>query len=204
MGRARRSRRRSTPSWPPASRTTTASRSTTTASAPAPASRSSRRTVDFGATDPPLKPDEDAAAKTEGDPVHVPTVLGAVTVSYNVAGIEKGLRLDGATIAAIFLGKIRKWNDPAIARSTGSSSRPTRTSRSATARTGRARRRTSRVLADYSPSGRAVRRRQDGQVADRHGRQGQRRRRRCVKQNDGSVGYVEQAYALQNNFTTAR
>ena len=39
-----------------------------------------------------------------------------MTVSYNVSGVEKGLKLDGATIADIFLGKIKKWNDPAIAK----------------------------------------------------------------------------------------
>src|SRR5919197_935685 len=72
-------------------------------------------TVDFGATDAPMKDEEIAAAKKKGDPVHVPTVLGAVTISYNVEGIEKGLKLDGATAADIFLGKIKKWNDPEIA-----------------------------------------------------------------------------------------
>ena len=43
-------------------------------------------------------------------------MFGAVTVSYNVEGVDKGLKLDGATIADIFLGKIKKWNDPAIAK----------------------------------------------------------------------------------------
>jgi phosphate transport system substrate-binding protein len=73
-------------------------------------------TVDFGATDAPMKPEEEAAAKKKGTPVHVPTVLGAVTVSYNVSGVEKGAKMDGPTIANIFLGKIKKWNDPAIAK----------------------------------------------------------------------------------------
>ncbi|MEA2287449.1 MAG: phosphate transport system substrate-binding protein, partial [Solirubrobacteraceae bacterium] len=72
-------------------------------------------TVDFGATDAPMKDDEIAAAKKKGDPVHVPTVLGAVTVSYNVDGVEQGLKLDGTTVADIFLGKVKTWNDPAIA-----------------------------------------------------------------------------------------
>ena len=62
-----------------------------------------------------MKDEEIKAAAGKGVPVHVPTVLGAVTVSYNVNGVEKGLKLDGATIADIFLGKITKWNDPAIA-----------------------------------------------------------------------------------------
>src|ERR1700704_4276469 len=66
-------------------------------------------TVDFGATDSAMKDDEIKAAEKKGTPVHVPTVLGAVTVSYNVNGVDKGLKLDGATIADIFLGKITSW-----------------------------------------------------------------------------------------------
>ena len=73
-------------------------------------------TVDFGATDSAMKPEEVTAAQKKGTPVHVPTVFGAITVSYNVSGLDKGLKLDGATIADIFLGKIKKWNDPAISK----------------------------------------------------------------------------------------
>src|SRR6202011_4267169 len=71
-------------------------------------------TTNFAATDPPLKDSEIAALK-KGKPVHVPTVLGAITVSYNVSGLQTGLKLDGKTIANMFLGKITKWNAPAIA-----------------------------------------------------------------------------------------
>src|SRR3954452_8067629 len=73
-------------------------------------------TVDFGATDAAMEDEEVAAAKKKGDPVHIPSVFGAVTVSYNVDGVEKGLKLDGKTVADIFLGKIKNWNDPAIAK----------------------------------------------------------------------------------------
>ena len=73
-------------------------------------------TVDFGATDSAMKDEEIAAAKKKGDPVHIPSVFGAVTVSYNVKGVDKGLKLDGKTVADIFLGKIKNWNDPAIAK----------------------------------------------------------------------------------------
>ncbi|MDR3686004.1 MAG: phosphate ABC transporter substrate-binding protein PstS [Coriobacteriia bacterium] len=71
------------------------------------------KTVDFGATDVPLKSSE-ASAIT--DPyIEFPTVLGAVVVAYNVPGITSPLKLDGTTVANIFLGKIKNWNDPAIA-----------------------------------------------------------------------------------------
>ena len=164
-------------------------------------------TVDFGATDPAMKPTRRSRPRRRrATPVHIPTVFGAVTVSYNLAGVKTGLKLDGATIADIFLGKIKKWNDPAIAKLNPGVKLPEHGHHGrATAPTSRARRRASPTfLADYSPDvEERPRRRQDGQVADRHRRQGQRRRRRCVKQTDGAIGYVEQAYALQNNFTYA-
>ncbi|MEO8622356.1 MAG: phosphate ABC transporter substrate-binding protein PstS [bacterium] len=73
----------------------------------------SEQTVDFGATDAPMSDDE--MAKAKGGPVlHIPTVLGAVVVTYNVPELTKALRLDGPTLADIFLGKITKWNDPKI------------------------------------------------------------------------------------------
>src|SRR3954452_1141304 len=75
-------------------------------------------TVDFGATDSAMTDDELKAASKKGDPVHVPTVFGAVTVSYNVQGVQKGLKLDGPTVANIFLGKVKKWDDPSIAKQT--------------------------------------------------------------------------------------
>src|SRR3954454_8865254 len=72
-------------------------------------------TVDFGASDAAMKDEEITAAKAKGDPVHIPTVMGAVTASYNLDGVKSGLKLDGATLADIFLGKITSWNDPKIA-----------------------------------------------------------------------------------------
>ncbi len=72
------------------------------------------QTVDFGATDAPMTDEELKSAKM---PIrHIPTVLGAVTVAYNVKGIATGLNLDGETLANIFQGKITKWNDAAIAK----------------------------------------------------------------------------------------
>jgi len=70
------------------------------------------KTVDFGATDVPLKASEASAIK--GDYIEFPTALGAVVVAYNVPGVTTPLKLDGPTTAKIFLGTIKKWNDPAI------------------------------------------------------------------------------------------
>ena len=71
------------------------------------------RTVDFGGTDAPMKDDELKAV--QGEIFHIPTVLGAVVIIYNVQGVQQNLKLTPEAIAGIFLGTIKKWNDPAIA-----------------------------------------------------------------------------------------
>jgi phosphate transport system substrate-binding protein len=162
-------------------------------------------TVDFGASDAAMTDDELRAARKKGQPVHVPTVFGAVTVAYNVPGVNKGLKLDAATVADVFLGKVKKWNDPAIAGSNPGVKLPSQTitvchrsDESGTTKllTG--------FLADYSAAWKK------GPGVDKTvkwptgtGAKGNNGVAACVKQNQGAVGYVEQAYALQNNFTTA-
>src|SRR6266480_7304034 len=71
-------------------------------------------TVDFGASDVPMGASDIAAAGGQSAVVQIPTTLGVVAIAYNVSGIDK-LQLDGPTLAAIYLGQIKKWNDPAIA-----------------------------------------------------------------------------------------
>ncbi|MCC6764332.1 MAG: phosphate ABC transporter substrate-binding protein PstS [Deltaproteobacteria bacterium] len=73
----------------------------------------SEQTVDFGATDGPMSDEQLRAAK--GGPVlHVPTVMGAVVLTYNVEGLPE-LKLTPEIVADVFLGRIVKWNDGAIA-----------------------------------------------------------------------------------------
>jgi phosphate transport system substrate-binding protein len=70
-------------------------------------------TVFFGASDGPMT---DAQLKSAPGPVlHFPTVLGGVVPIYNVDGVAQPLRFSGAVLANIYLGKVTKWNDPAIA-----------------------------------------------------------------------------------------
>ncbi len=70
-------------------------------------------TVDFGATDGPMTAEQMTAVK--GQVVHIPTVLGAVVVTYNLPAVgQTPLKLSGTVIADIFLGKITKWNDRAL------------------------------------------------------------------------------------------
>jgi len=71
------------------------------------------KTVDFGASDGPMSDDQ---LKTATVPIlHFPTVLGAAIPSYNVAGVTGELNFTPEALSGIFLGKITKWNDPAIA-----------------------------------------------------------------------------------------
>jgi len=70
-------------------------------------------TVDFGASDMPMTDAELAAAK--GKILHFPTVLGAVVPTYNLPGVTQDLKFSGPVLAGIFLGKITKWNDKALA-----------------------------------------------------------------------------------------
>ena len=74
----------------------------------------SEQTVDFGASDSPMSDEELAAAKG-GAVLHVPTVIGAVAIAYNLPGVTQPLKLTGDVIADVFLGRITKWNDARIA-----------------------------------------------------------------------------------------
>src|SRR5262244_4573677 len=74
-------------------------------------------TVDFGATDGPMNDDQlKAYQEKHGSGIlHFPTVLGAVVPTYNVKGVTSTLNFTPEALAGIFLGKVTKWNDPAIA-----------------------------------------------------------------------------------------
>ena len=70
------------------------------------------KTVDFGATDGPMT--DEQIAQAGGRVVHIPTVAGAVVVTYNVPGVSTGLNFAPDVLADIFLGKVTKWNDPRL------------------------------------------------------------------------------------------
>jgi phosphate transport system substrate-binding protein len=162
-------------------------------------------TVNFAASDPPMKSSEIAAASAKGTPVHIPTAFGAITVSYNLPGIPSGLKLDGGTIANIFLGKIKTWNDPAIKALNPSANLPStaiavvhRSDSSGTTQG------FTTFLSDYSPTWKSqVGLGKDVKWPTGTGAKGNAGVAGAIKQTTGAVGYVEQAYALQNNFTYA-
>jgi phosphate transport system substrate-binding protein len=161
-------------------------------------------TAQFAGSDPALT-DEDKATLTKGDPVQIPVFFGAITASYNISGVKAGLKLDGQTLADIFEGKITTWNDPAIAALNAGTKLPSakitvvhRSDESGTTKG------FTTFLSAYSSTWK-------GKVgADKTvkwptgtGAKGNDGVAAAIKQSDNSIGYVEQAYALANNFTFA-
>ena len=163
------------------------------------------RTVDFGASDPPLKPEEFATFEKVGPAVQIPMFLGAITVSYNLPGVASGLRLDGKTIADIYLGKVKTWNDPEITALNPSVKLPSTTitvihrsdsSGTTAGFTG--------FLAAVDPEFKSkVGEGKDVQWPTGTGAKGNAGVAGAVEQTVGAIGYVEQAYALAHRFTYA-
>ncbi len=160
-------------------------------------------TVNFAGSDPALKPTDTKAMK--GPVLQFPVAFGAITVSYNLSGVKSGLKLDGPTIADIFLGKIKTWSDPAIAKLNPGMKLPstaiTVVHRSDSSGTTKG---FTTFLEDYSPTWKS----QVG--ADKTvkwpvgtGAAKNSGVAAAIKQTSGAIGYVEQAYALENGFTYA-
>lgn len=162
------------------------------------------KTVDFGASDMPLKPEELSKAGL----IQFPTVIGGVVPVINVEGITSGvLKLDGATLANIFLGKVTKWNDKAIAALNPGVKLPEQAITVVHRSDGSG---TSFIFTNYlskvSPDwkkevgeGTAVQWK-EGQL----GGKGNEGVAVYVQRTKGSIGYVEYAYALQNKMAAVQ
>ncbi|MDQ6834797.1 MAG: phosphate ABC transporter substrate-binding protein PstS [Actinomycetota bacterium] len=160
-------------------------------------------TVQFAGSDPALKPTD--TAKLKGPALQFPVAFGSITVSYNLSGIKSGLKLDGATIANIFLGKIKTWSDPAITKLNPGMKLPstaiTVVHRSDSSGTTKG---FTKFLEAYSPTWKS----QVGSDKDVKWPTGTGAAKNsgvaaAIKQTQGSIGYVEQAYALVQGFTYA-
>lgn len=161
------------------------------------------QTVDFGATDAPMTDEE---LKTAKAPIrHIPTVLGAVTVAYNVKGLENGIKLEGQTVADIFQGKITKWNDAAIAKLNPKAKLPAtdilvvrRSDGSGTTAV------FSTFLAEVSADWKAkVGAGKNINWPAGIGAKGNEGVTAMISQTDGAIGYVELAYAINNKLSMA-
>ncbi|HEX7125009.1 MAG TPA: phosphate ABC transporter substrate-binding protein PstS [Thermodesulfobacteriota bacterium] len=155
------------------------------------------KTVDFGASDAPLKPEQ---LDKEGL-VQFPTVMGGVVPVVNVRGVEaRELKLSGPLLADIFLGKVRKWNDPAIARLNPGLSLPDRAITVVHRSDGSG---TTFIFANYlskvSPEWKAkVGEGTAVQWPTGVGGKGNEGVASYVQRINGAIGYVEYAYAFQN------
>ena len=161
------------------------------------------QTVDFGASDAPMTDEE-----LKGSPrelIHVPTVLGAVVLTYNLQGVSKPLRFSPDVIADIFLGKITKWNDPRIKADNGDLNLPTgnitvvhRAEASGTTYA------FTDYLAKVSPEWKQkVGVNKSPQWPVGQGGKGNEGVTGQIKQQPDTIGYVELAYATQNRFPVA-
>ena len=158
-------------------------------------------TVDFGASDAPMSTDEQAKAP---DAQHIPTVIGAVVMTYNLSGVTS-LKLDGDTVAKIYLGTIKKWNDPAIAGQNAGVTLPAadiqvayRSDSSGT--TFVFTDYLSKVSADWK-SGPGANKAPNWPVGQ--GGKGNEGVTNVVKQTPNAIGYVELNYAVQNKLPFA-
>jgi phosphate transport system substrate-binding protein len=160
-------------------------------------------TVQFAGSDPALKAADTSTMK--GPTLQFPVAFGAITVSYNLSGIKSGVKLDGPTLAEIFQGKIKTWSDPAIASLNPGMKLPstaiTVIHRSDSSGTTKG---FTTFLSDYSPTWKS------SVGADKTvkwpvgtGAAKNSGVAAAIKQTSGAIGYVEQAYALENGFTYA-
>lgn len=161
------------------------------------------QTVDFGASDAPMSDDELKQAKT---PIrHIPTVLGAVALSYNVAGVSNGLKLDGNTVAKIYLGTITKWNDAAIATLNPKAKLPATDILVVRRSDGSG---TTAVYTEYLNAISADWKSKVGAGKNVNwptgiGAKGNEGVTAMVSQTDGAIGYIELSYAMTNKLNMA-
>jgi phosphate transport system substrate-binding protein len=160
-------------------------------------------TVQFAGSDPALKSSD--TAKMKGPVLQFPVAFGAITVSYNLSGIKSGIKLDGPTIANIYMGKIKTWNDAAIKALNPGTTLPstaiTVVHRSDSSGTTDG---FTKFLAATSPAwSSAVGSGKDVKWPTGTGAAKNAGVAAAIKQTPGAIGYVEQAYALENGFTYA-
>ena len=162
------------------------------------------QTVDFGASDSPMK-DEDLKS-APGEVLHIPTVLGAVVITYNLQGVSQPLRFSPEAVADIFLGKIKKWNDPKITADNPGVTLPTTDITVVHRSDGSG---TSAVFTDYLSKVSPEWKEKVGSGTSPNwptgiGGKGNEGVTGQVKNTPNTIGYVELAYAVQNKLPVAQ
>src|SRR5215207_9846387 len=161
------------------------------------------QTVDFGASDSPMSDDDLKSAP--GEILHIPTVLGAVVITYNLADVKQPLRFAPEVVADIFLGKIKKWNDPKIAADNPGVTLPTSDVTVVHRSDGSG---TSAVFTDYLSKVSPEWKEKVGSGTSPSwptgiGGKGNEGVTGQVKNTPNTIGYVELAYAVKNNLPVA-
>jgi phosphate transport system substrate-binding protein len=159
----------------------------------------SAKTVFFGATDGPMTDDQLKAAP--GPILHFPTFLGGVVPIYNIPGVSAPLKFSGATIAGIYLGKITKWNDAAIAKTNPDVKLPATDITVVHRSDGSG---TTYIFVDFLSKVLPEFKQKVGVATSVQwpagvGAKGNEGVSGLVKQTPGSIGYVELIYASKNN-----
>jgi phosphate transport system substrate-binding protein len=163
-----------------------------------------KNTVDFGASDVPMG---SADITTAGGPdtlTQIPTTLGVISIAFNVTGVDK-LNLDGPTLANIYLGHIKKWNDPAIAALNSGTTFPNKTitvvrRADSSGTTFHFTDYLSKVSPEWKSSvGNAKAVKWPAGI----GGQGNQGVAQAVQSTDGALGYVELAYVVQTGMKQA-
>jgi len=160
------------------------------------------QTVDFGASDGPMS--DDNLSKAPGKILHIPTVAGAVVLTYNLAG-NPSLKLDGDSVAGIYLGQIKKWNDPKIAALNPGAKLPDQDIVVVHRSDGSG---TTYIFTDYLSKVSGEWKQKAGTNTSVNwpagiGGKGNEGVSGQVKQTPGAIGYVELIYALQNKMSYA-
>ncbi|MGI4852659.1 MAG: phosphate ABC transporter substrate-binding protein PstS [Janthinobacterium lividum] len=155
-------------------------------------------TVDFGATDGPMTDDQMRTARVKT--LHIPTVLGAVVPVYNLKGVSKDLNFSGDVLAAIYMGEIKTWNDPRIAKDNPGVALPNDPIVAVYRSDGSG---TTYIFTDYlgkvSPDWQSkVGKATSVKWPTGIGQKGNEGVAGMVRQTPNSIGYVELVYALQN------
>src|SRR5215470_665944 len=160
-----------------------------------------QQTVFFGATDGPMTDEQLKLAP--GPILHLPTVLGGVVPVYNIPGVTAELKFTGSVLADIYLGKIRKWNDPGIAKLNPGVRLPATDVTVVHRSDGSG---TTYILVDYLAKVSPEFKSQVGVNTSVKwptgvGGKGNEGVSGLVTQTPGSIGYVELIYALQNKIS---
>ena len=158
-------------------------------------------TVDFGASDGPMSDEQLAQAKTKI--LHIPTVMGAVVPAYNVPGISEEIKFTPEALAGIYLGKIQNWNDPAIAKANPGVKLPNQPIIAIYRSDGSG---TTFIFTDYLSKvskdwANTVGKGTSVKWPIGMGGKGNEGVAGQVRQLQGSIGYVELIYAVQNNIS---